>query len=59
MELIVAILIALGALTSQKDFTDDYIKSHEAEISKAKTIIDQGQYSQKSGGVTIDPGVGL
>jgi hypothetical protein len=61
MELIVAILIALGALTSDKDFTDEYLKSHQSEIEKAKTIIDGGKYTinEKDGGVIIDTGVGL
>ena len=61
MELIVAILISLGALTSQKDFNDDFTQSHGAEISKVQSIIDNGQYKidEKTGGVTVDPGVGI
>ena len=61
MELIVAILISLGALTSDRDFNDEYINRHQIEISKAKTIIDNGQYrvNASTGGVTVDPGIGL
>lgn len=60
MELIVAILIALGSLTSEKDFTKEYESSHQGQISKAKSIIDQGQYKEKDGGVIIiDSGGGL
>ena len=59
MELIVAILIELGALTSPADFNQGYINGHQTEISKAATIIDNEQYVERSGGVTIDPGIGL
>ncbi|MEP7171767.1 MAG: hypothetical protein ABI855_20505, partial [Bacteroidota bacterium] len=61
MELIVAILIALGALTSDRDFNDEYVNTHQTEISKAKTIIDHSQYkvNTSTGGVIVDPGVGV
>ena len=61
MELIVAILMSLGALTTSGDFNTDYQKSHHAEISKAQVIIDSGQYriDQTTGGVVVEPGVGL
>ena len=61
MELLVAILIALGALTTDRDINSDYIASHQKEVSKAQSIIDNGQYKidQNTGGVVIEPGVGL
>ncbi|MEP7168998.1 MAG: hypothetical protein ABI855_06460 [Bacteroidota bacterium] len=61
MELIVAILIALGALTNSADFNAEYKVRHEAEVSKAQSIIDNGQYriDERTGGVITDPGVGL
>lgn len=61
MELIVAILIALGSLTSEADFTDEYINNNDQAISTAQSIIDNGQYrtNNADGGVVIDPGVGL
>ena len=59
MELIVAILISLGALTTPGDFNDEYISRHETEISKVKVIIDNGQYRETDGGVIVDPGIGL
>ncbi|MEO5571424.1 MAG: hypothetical protein ABIT08_05105 [Bacteroidia bacterium] len=61
MELIVAILLSLGALTTDSDFNDDYQHHHSIEISKVKTIIDNGQYriDESTGGVVVDPGVGI
>ena len=61
MELIVAILLSLGALTTEADFNDDYLNNHDAEISRVQTIIDNGQYriNEADGGVVVEPGVGL
>jgi hypothetical protein len=58
MELLVAILIALGSLTSDRDYTPDYRNSHQTEVSRAQTIIDNGQYRIEDGGVTVDTGIG-
>ncbi len=61
MELIVAILISLGSLTTDRDYNDAYVQSHQEEISKARTIIDNGQYriEEQTGGVTVDTGCGI
>jgi|GEM_PF-2382423 len=61
MDLLMAILIALGSLTSRADFNDEYIRTHEVEVAKARTIIDNGQYTirENDGGVIVEPGVGL
>lgn len=61
MELIVAILLSLGSLTNSADFNDEFISSHQAEISNAQLIIDSGQYrvDESTGGVITDPGVGI
>ena len=59
MELIVAILIALGSMTQSTVFNDEYVNRHQEEISKVKTIIDNGQYRTKDGGVIIDAGGGI
>lgn len=59
MELIVAILMALGSLTSKSDFNEEYVKSHNPEVQKAQSIIDNGQYKLKDGGVILVPGEGV
>jgi hypothetical protein len=60
MELLVAILMSIGSLTTTGDFNDEYKRSHQAEISKAQSIIDSGQFvKDDTGGVTVDPGVGI
>jgi len=61
MELIVAILMSLGALTTSGDLNTDYLNGNSDEISRAQEIIDNGQYriNEDTGGVIIDPGVGL
>ncbi|HKR05172.1 MAG TPA: hypothetical protein VJY62_11115 [Bacteroidia bacterium] len=58
IELLVAILIALGSLTNRTDFNDEYKTSHQNEISRAQSIIDSGQYRIEDGGVTVDPHIG-
>ena len=57
MELIVAILMSLGALTTNGDLS---AYSNE-QISAAQEIIDNGQYriNEADGGVVVEPGVGL
>jgi hypothetical protein len=61
MELIVAILIAIGSVNSQADFNDDAASVQAAEVSTAKTIIDNNQFNidERTGGVVVDPGVGV
>jgi hypothetical protein len=58
MELLVAILMTLGSLTNRADFNDDYKNTHQTEVSRAQTIIDNGQYRIVEGGVTVDIGIG-
>ena len=61
MELLVAILMALGSLTNREGFNDEYKNTHQIEISRAQTIIDNGQYriEEGSGGVCVDPNIGI
>lgn len=61
MELLVAILLAIGSLTSQAEFNDEYKNTHQAEISQAQSIIDGQHYSidERTGGVIVDDGVGM
>jgi hypothetical protein len=56
MELLIAILIALGALTSPDRYTETYIRENQDKISKAQTIIDDSKYHYDAelGGVIID-----
>ncbi len=61
MELIVAILIAIGSVNSTADFNDDSASVKAAEVSQAQTIIDNNQFNidERTGGVVVDPGVGI
>lgn len=59
MELLVAILLAIGSLTSPAEFNDEYKNTHQAEISQAQSIIDNGQYQERNGGVIVDQGIGM
>lgn len=55
MELLIAILIALGSLTSADGYTSDYELNYQSDIEKAKYIMDNGDYTtSKDGGVVID-----
>ncbi len=53
MELIIAILIAMGSLLSPDSYTDAYVAEHSGEIAQAKIIIDMGAYERTSGGGAI------
>ena len=53
MELLIAVLIALGSITSSADFTD----ANQADIQKAEYIINNGNYDQRDGGVIIEPDI--
>ena len=55
MELLIAILIALGSLTNPDSFTREYELQHQQEIEKAQYIIDNEQYTRSSdGGVVVN-----
>jgi hypothetical protein len=56
MELLIAILIALGALISPDRYTETYIRENQDKISRAQTIIDDNKYhfDEQCGGVIID-----
>ncbi len=55
MELLIAILIALGSLTSPDGFTTDYELQYQSDIERAKYIMDNGDYTtNKDGGVVVD-----
>lgn len=60
IELLVAILISLGSLTSAADFTAEYQSTHQAEVSQAQSIIDSNQYyyDERTGGVVVADGTG-
>ena len=57
MELLVAILMSLGALTTNGDLS----AYSSDQISAAQEIIDNGQYriNETDGGVVVDPGIGI
>ncbi len=56
MELLVAILIAIGSLTSPADYNDEFIDRNQDQIEKAQNIIDTGRYriDERDGGVIVD-----
>lgn len=55
MELLIAILIALGSLSSPDSFTKEYELQHQQEIERAQYIIDSDQYTRTStGGVVVN-----
>jgi hypothetical protein len=58
IELLITILITMGSLTNRADFNDEYENSHQTEISRAQSVIDNGQYRIEDGGVTVDPHIG-
>lgn len=55
MELIVAILMALGFLTSPDLYNDEYRATRQAEIDRANYVIDNNYYreEERDGGVII------
>ncbi len=57
MEIIVLILIALRSLISPDMYTEEYKKTHQAEIDKAIAIYNSDGYIVKEGGVIIDDGI--
>ncbi len=58
MELIVAILLALGSLTSPEEFNSDWEAQNPEAIEQAQQIIDNDAYKyddeSEDGGVIID-----
>jgi len=55
MELLIAILMALGALTSPDKYNEIYAQEHTVEVERAKVIIENSQYHYDQwGGVIID-----
>lgn len=57
MELLVAILIAIGSLTRGEQFTEEFAQSNADAVAKAQQIISDGKYSatfSADGGVVID-----
>ena len=53
MELLVAILIFLGYLTSPDAYTETYRLEKESEVSRAQYIIDNNYYRTDDGGGII------
>ena len=58
MELIVAILLALGSLTSPEEFTPDWEAENPAAMQEAQQVIDNDAYrydeESEDGGVVVD-----
>lgn len=60
MEIIIAILIALGALTSPDLYNDQYLEENTESIERAQYIIDNSFYERTAdGGVIIDEGINM
>ena len=53
MELLIAILMALGTLVSPDQYNADYISGNQAEIAKAQAIIANNQYTKNAAGIVI------
>ena len=60
MELLIAILMKLGLYANSDMLSDDrFVNDNQAEISKAKTIMDTHSYEYtERGGIVITGGVG-
>ena len=55
MDLLIAILMALGALVSPDKYNEAYVQEHTVEVERARTIIQNDQYHYDQwGGVVID-----
>jgi hypothetical protein len=62
MELLIAILIALGSLTSPADFTEDFRRDNADAVKRATHIYETGSYTierTETGGVVVVTGVGV
>ena len=57
METIILILIALRSLLSAADYTEEYRRTHQADIQKATQIYNNGDYRVSEGGIIIEDGV--
>jgi hypothetical protein len=54
METIILILLALRLLGSPTEFTEEYKRTHSAEIQKATEIYNNNDYEVSEGGVVIE-----
>jgi len=54
MEIIILILIALRSLFSPAQFTEEYKRTHQAEINQANSIYYSNDYIVNEGGIIID-----
>jgi len=56
MELLIAILIALGSFTTSDGYTDDWAAKNQETVDKAQQIIESGayHYDDSTGGVVVD-----
>lgn len=62
MELIIAILIALGSLATPADFSADFQHENPDAYQRAKSIYESGNYTierTETGGVVVVTGVGV
>jgi hypothetical protein len=58
MELLIAILIALGSLMSPDEFTKEYELQYQSDIEKATYLMESGEYTiTADGGVVIDENI--
>jgi hypothetical protein len=54
MDLIIAILIALGLLASPDLYDERYEMENRESIERAQTIVDNGWYKEIDGGIVVD-----
>lgn len=59
MELIIAILIALGSITTPDGLTPEFKESNPEAVEKATRIYETGSYRVETGGVVVVTGVGV
>ncbi|MCC6385282.1 MAG: hypothetical protein LC117_08775 [Bacteroidia bacterium] len=64
MDLIIAILIALGSLQSADQFTPDFEQQNRDAVNQATMIYERGEYRIReggtyTGGVVVITGVGV
>ncbi len=62
MEIIIAILIALGSITAPDELTPEFYDQNPEAIERATQIYDSGSYTierTETGGVVVVTGVGV
>lgn len=62
MELIIAILIALGSISAPDEFSEEFRNNNSEAFDRAMEIYDSGNYTierTETGGVVVVTGVGV